>query len=216
MDITERLFEFVAQKVKGSTTLKYKGQQINLAPSWRRWKLRDAILEMSGIDHMLYPTAETLSAALAAKGIEHNPHATWGKLVEHLLGTFIEPTLIQPTFIIDYPRDISPFAKSVPGDAIHVERFEFYIAGVELGNAFTELNDPIDQEQRFVEAGRIYADESDEAAPIDEDCLRSMRYGMPPTVGDGVGIDRLVMLMTDRDTIREVLLFPHLREREQE
>src|SRR5258708_39819919 len=167
MDITERLFEFVAQKVKGSTTLKYKGQQINLAPSWRRWKLRDAILEMSGIDYMKYPTAETLSAALTAKGIEHNPNATWGKLIEHLLGTYNEPTLIQPTFIIDYPRDISPFAKSVPGDAMHVERFEFYIGGMEFGNAFTELNDPIDQEQRFIDVGRLYSEEEDDAATID-------------------------------------------------
>src|SRR5258708_32961233 len=106
---------------------------------------------------MHYPTAESLSAALTAKGIEHTQQDNWGKLIEHLLGTFVEPTLIQPTFILDYPRDISPFAKSVPGDPVHVERFEFYIAGMEFGNAFTELNDPIHQAQRFIDVGKLYA-----------------------------------------------------------
>jgi lysyl-tRNA synthetase, class II len=175
--------------------------------------MRDAIREKSGIDYMQYPTAEALHKALDDAGIDHDPHATWGKLVEHLLGTYVEPELIQPTFILDYPRDISPFAKGVPGDPVHVERFEFYVGGMELGNAFTELNDPLDQEQRFLDVAQMYGDETDDAAPLDEDYLRAMRYGMPPTGGVGVGIDRLVMLMTDRDTIREVLLFPHLRER---
>jgi lysyl-tRNA synthetase, class II len=213
MDITERLVAAVAQQVKGSTSINYGGNEINLTPPWRRWRMRDAIREMSGIDYMQYPTAEALHQALDAAGIEHDPRATWGKLVEHLLGTFVEPTLIQPTFILDYPRDISPFAKAVPGDPMHVERFEFYVGGMELGNAFTELNDPLDQEQRFLDVARLYGDEADDAAPLDEDYLRAMRYGMPPMGGVGLGIDRLVMLMTDRDTIREVLLFPHLRER---
>jgi lysyl-tRNA synthetase class 2 len=214
MDITERLVAFVAQKVKGSTTIQFQGHELNLAPPWRRWKMRDAILELSGIDYAQHPTAEALHEAMTAKGIDHNPHAPWGKLVEHLLGTFVEPTLIQPTFILDYPRDISPFAKSVPDDPMHVERFEFYIAGMEFGNAFTELNDPLDQEQRFIDVAKIFAEGEDDETPLDEDYLRAMRYGMPPTGGVGLGIDRLVMLMTDRDAIREVLLFPHLRERD--
>ncbi len=212
MDITERLVASVAQQVKGTTKVTYQGHEIDLTTPWRRWKMRDAILEKSGIDYVLYPTAEALYAAMEQKGIEANPNSTWGKLVEHLLGTFVEPDLIQPTFILDYPRDISPFAKAVPGDPMHVQRFEFYIAGMEFGNAFTELNDPIDQEQRFIDAGRLYGENEDDATPVDEDYLRAMRYGMPPTGGVGIGIDRLVMLMTDRDTIREVLLFPHLRE----
>ncbi|MEP7284771.1 MAG: lysine--tRNA ligase [Chloroflexota bacterium] len=214
MDISERLVASVAQKVTGSMKITYQGNEIDLTPPWRRWKMRDAILELSGIDYTQHPTAETLYAAMVAKDIAVSPNATWGKLIDHLLGTFVEPTLIQPTFIIDYPRDISPFAKSVPGDTLHVERFEFYLAGMEFGNAFTELNDPLDQEKRFIEAGRMYAENDDEAAPVDEDYLRAMRYGMPPTGGVGLGIDRLVMLLTNRDTIREVLLFPHLRERE--
>ncbi len=216
MDITERLVASVAQKVKGSTVISFGGHEIDLKTPWRRWRMRDAILDKSGIDYMQYPTQEALHKALDDAGIEHNPHANWGKLVEHLLGTYVEPELIQPTFILDYPRDISPFAKGVPGDPVHVERFEFYVGGMELGNAFTELNDPLDQEQRFLDVARLYSDQEDDAAPLDEDYLRAMRYGMPPTGGVGVGIDRLVMLMTDRDTIREVLLFPHLRERKDE
>jgi len=132
------------------------------------------------------------------------------------MGDFVEPTLIQPTFMLNYPRDISPFAKAVPGDAMHVQRFEFYIAGMEFGNAFTELNDPIDQEERFIAINKLFGAQDDDAAPVDEDYLRAMRYGMPPNGGVGIGIDRLVMLLTDRHTIREVLLYPHLRERETE
>jgi lysyl-tRNA synthetase class 2 len=213
MKITERLVADVAEQVKGTTTISYDGHELNLAPPWRRWRLRDAIRETSGIDYMEHPNAEALHAAMAAKGIAADPRAPWGKLVESLLGDFVEPILIQPTFIYDYPRDISPFAKAVPGDPAHVQRFEFYIAGMEMGNAFTELNDPLDQEQRFVDAGRLFAQSEDDAAPVDEDYLRAMRYGMPPNSGVGLGVDRLVMLMTDRHTIREVLLFPHLRER---
>jgi lysyl-tRNA synthetase class 2 len=135
-------------------------------------------------------------------------------LIEGLLGDFVEKRLQQPTFIIDYPRDISPLAKAKPGDPKTVERFEGYIAGFELCNAFTELNDPLDQEQRFLEMGRDYAADSEEAHPLDEDYLRAMRYGMPPNGGFGMGIDRLTMLLTDKATIREVILFPHLRARE--
>ncbi len=213
MDITERLVASVAKKVLGTTIITYGGQEINLAPPWRRWRMRDAILETTDIDYVQFPTAEALHKVMTSMKIDHNPNLGWGKLVEHLLGEFVEPTLLQPTFILDYPRDISPFAKSVPNDPLHVERFEFYIAGMEFGNAFTELNDPIDQEQRFIDVGKLFAEDADDAAPIDEDYLRAMRYGMPPTGGVGLGIDRLVMLMTNRDTIREVLLFPHLRER---
>jgi lysyl-tRNA synthetase, class II len=216
MDITERLIAFVAQKVMGSTTVNFCGNEINLAPPWRRVRLRDVISEKSGIDYTQYPTAESLYEAMRRAGIQVDNKASWGKLVEDLLSEFVEPTLIQPTFILDYPRDISPFAKSVPGDEMHVERFEFYIGGMEFGNAFTELNDPLDQEQRFLDVARLFREEDEDAAPLDEDYLRAMRYGMPPTGGVGVGIDRLVMLLTNRETIREVLLFPHLRERKTE
>ena len=150
-----------------------------------------------------------------ARDISANPEATRGKLVEALLGDFVEKHLQQPSFIVDYPRDISPLAKARPGDPGTVERFEGYIAGMELCNAFTELNDPLDQEQRFIEMNRDYAADSDDAHPIDEDYLRAMRYGMPPNGGFGMGIDRLTMLFTDKRTIREVILFPHLRSKDE-
>jgi lysyl-tRNA synthetase class 2 len=213
MALVERMVAFAAQKVKGTTTIQFGEHEINLAPPWCRWKMHDAILEKTGIDYNLYPDKESLYQAMQDKKIGASPNLTWGKMVEHLFSEFVEPDLIQPTFIIDFPRDISPFAKAVVGDPMHVERYEFYIAGMEMGNAFTELNDPIDQEQRFLDMGRLYANDEDDAAPVDEDYLRAMRYGMPPNGGVGMGIDRLTMLLTNQTTIREVLLFPHLRER---
>ena len=214
MEITERLVAYVAEQVTGSTTITYQGHEIDLRPPWKRWKLRDAIRELAGIDYMDYPEAEALGAVMRQKGLEVKPGSTWGKLVDELLGKLVEPTLIQPTFILDYPRDISPFAKMVPGDDRHVERFEFFIGGMEMGNAFTELNDPRDQEARFLEMGRLYEADDEEAAPMDEDYLRAMRYGMPPNGGWGMGVDRLVMLLTDQHSIRDVLLYPHMREKE--
>jgi lysyl-tRNA synthetase class 2 len=212
MDITERMVAYVAQEVTGSATITYQGNTINLAPPWTRLALRDAIKQYAEIDYMDYRDAASLEAAIRALGDTVAPGQTWGKLVEHLLGSHVEPHMIQPTFIIDYPRDISPFAKRVTYDDLHVERFEFYIAGMEFGNAFTELNDPRDQEQRFLDMGRMYGTEGEDATPLDEDYLRAMRYGMPPNGGFGMGIDRLTMLMTDQHSIRDVLLFPHLRD----
>lgn len=214
MDLTERMLEAVALRVKGTTEITYKGQAVSFKRPFKRWKLRDAILELSGVDYAAAKTPDELRAAMAARGIHADPKATWGRLVDDLLSEFVEPQLIQPTFLIDYPRELSPFAKSFLNDPTHVERFEMYVAGFELCNAFTELNDPQDQEARFVEMAQLYAAEDDEAAPLDEDYLRAMRYGMPPNGGFGMGIDRLTMLLTNRDTIREVLLYPHLRDRD--
>jgi lysyl-tRNA synthetase class 2 len=214
MDVAARLVAYAAQQVTGSTTIVYQGNSVDLTPPWRRVTLRDVIRQYSGIDYMDYRDAESLAAAMRSAGIQPPGSATWGKLIDHLLGSLVEPNLIQPTFVIDYPRDISPLAKMVPGDERHVERFEMFVGGMEMGNAFTELNDPTDQEARFMEMGRLYSDEDDEATPVDEDYLRAMRYGMPPCGGCGVGVDRLTMLFTDKSTIREVLLYPHLRERQ--
>jgi lysyl-tRNA synthetase class 2 len=215
MDLTERLIAAVAQAVNNSTTVHFKSHVIDLGAKWVRRTMRDAIKDVTGIDYGLYPTVETLGAVMREHGMSFDPNATWGKLVGHLFD-IVEPTLIQPTFIIDYPRDISPFAKGVPGDILHVERFEGYIGGMEMCNAFTELNDPRDQEQRFLDMAQMYSEDDDDATPIDEDYLRAMRYGMPPCGGFGMGIDRLVMLLTGQDTIREVLLYPHLRAKSSE
>jgi lysyl-tRNA synthetase class 2 len=214
MDYCERMVATVAEEVTGNPVIHYQGHEIDLTPPWRRGTLRDLALEVTGIDYGQHPTAEELAAALKAKGLPTKPDATWGYLIDKsLLGT-VEPMLIQPTFVMDYPRDISPLAKVKPDDPTHVERFEFFIGGLEMGNAFTELNDPFDQEQRFLEMAQLYAPDDEEAHPMDEDYLRAMKYGMPPNGGFGMGVDRLVMLLTDRASIREVILFPHLRAKE--
>lgn len=214
MAFCEQMLAHVATEVTGSPVIHYQGHDIDLTPPWRRVTLRDIALEVTGIDYLQHPTAESLAAAMREKGLPVKANVTWGYLIDKgLLGT-VEPTLIQPTFVTDYPRDISPLAKTKPGDPTHVERFECFIGGIEMGNAFTELNDPFDQEQRFLEMGRLYAPEDEETHPLDEDYLRAMKYGMPPNGGFGMGVDRLVMLLTDKPSIREVILFPQLRARE--
>lgn len=213
MDLTEDMIVFVADRVQGRRTITYQGHEINLEPPWTRMPLAEALVEMAGIDINQYPTAEDLYAEMRSRGLDPEPNSTRGKLIESLLGNFLEPKLIQPTFIYDYPRDISPLTKSKPGNPQIVERFEGFIAGMEMCNAFTELNDPLDQEARFLEMGRDYAAEDEERHPMDEDYLQAMRYGMPPNGGFGMGIDRLTMLFTDAPNIREVILFPHLRTR---
>lgn len=224
MDITERMVAYVCERVTGGTTVPYQGKTLNFAPPWRRLTLRDAIKQYAEIDYMEHTRAggsadgtgdaESLAAAIRQlPGFEKSTAGkTWGKLIDDMIGAFVEPNLIQPTILYDYPREISPFAKRVEYDNFHVERFEFFISAMEMGNAFTELNDPRDQEARFLEMQQIYGADDDEATPLDEDYLRAMRYGMPPNGGFGMGVDRLVMLLTDQRTIRDVLLYPHLRD----
>lgn len=214
MTFCEQMIAYVAEEVLGCPVIHYQGHEIDLRPPWRRVTLRDVVLEVTGIDYRQFPTAEELAAAIRAKGLPAKPGATWGYLIDKGLLGEVEPTLIQPTFVMDYPRDISPLAKTKPDDPTHVERFEYFIGGLEMGNAFTELNDPFDQEQRFLEMGRLYAPDDEEAHPMDEDYLRAMKYGMPPNGGFGLGVDRLVMLLTDKPAIREVILFPQLRAKE--
>jgi len=216
MQLTEQMVAFAAEQVTGSTKVKYGEHELEFKPPWQRLELRQGIRETSGIDIAEYKTASELLKAIKAQHAEAtpDPKSTRGKLIDFLLGEYLEPTLIQPTFLYDYPRDISPLAKSIPGDPPTVERFEGYAAGFELCNAFTELNDPLDQEQRFVEMGRDYANDDAEKHPLDEDYLRAMRYGMPPNGGFGMGVDRLAMVLTNKHSIREVLLFPALRKEE--
>ncbi|MGB1253332.1 MAG: lysine--tRNA ligase [Candidatus Promineifilaceae bacterium] len=212
---TEAMVKYIAKEVNGTTMIQFGGHEIDLDQPWTYISMRDAIKKWSGIDYMDHTTADSLRAAMRANGAEAPTKATWGKLIDQLFSDYVEPKLIQPTFIIDYPRDISPLAKRKPGDDFHVERFEYFIAGMEMGNAFTELNDPIDQQQRFEDMQAMYGDD-EEGHPMDWDYLRAMRYGMPPNGGFGTGIDRLTMLLTGKDSIREVLLFPHLRDRTDE
>jgi lysyl-tRNA synthetase class 2 len=215
MDLTEQMIGHVADQVLGTRTVTYEGQEIDLNSPWKRVELRQGIIDATDIDIEENRQATSLAAAMKAKGLDVKPDATRGKLIDALIGDFLEPNFIQPTFLYNYPRDISPLAKSQPGDSQIVERFEGFIGGMELCNAFTELNDPLDQEARFQEMGRDYTSDDEERHPMDEDYLQAMRYGMPPNGGFGMGIDRLAMLLTNRSTIREVILFPHLRSREE-
>jgi len=212
MDLTEELLVSVVQEVLGSKTFVFKEHEINLDQPWKRVEMRQGILDKTGVDINEHQTAEELAKAMKSLDMEFNPKASRGKLIDDLLSHFLEPTFIQPTFVYDYPREISPLAKTTPGDPNTVERFEGFMGGMELCNAFSEINDPVDQEERFLEMGRSYTSKEDEHHPLDEDYLRAMRYGMPPSGGFGMGVDRLVMLLANQHTIREVLLFPHLRD----
>lgn len=216
MDMTEQMIAYAANQVLGTTKITFNDQEIDLAPPWNRMELRDAILEMTGIDIAENQTAEDLAAAMNTKNLKTKPGATWGKLIDGLIGDYLEPNCIQPTILYDYPRDISPLAKSKPGNPAIVERFEAFVGGMELCNAFSELNDPLDQEQRFLEMGRAYEDNDEEKHPMDDDYLNALSYGMPPAGGFGIGVDRLLMLFSGRRSIREVILFPHLRTQTEE
>src|SRR5262245_21997140 len=214
MQLVEELFRHVALEVCGTTQISYQGQSIDLGPRWARVSIPEAIEERTGIDILRVTELAPLQAAIQSAGLRVEAKPSWAKQVDELFSTYVQPLLIQPTFIIDHPVPLSPLAKKRPDRPTLVERFEPIIAGMELGNAFTELNDPLDQEQRFLEQGRAAAAGDDEAQQMDVDYINALMYGMPPTGGLGVGIDRMVMLFTDQPTIREVILFPHLRQRE--
>ncbi len=214
MTETEEMIAFVADQVLCARKIQFNGDDIDLTPPWKRVGLREGILEKTGIDIAKHLDDEDLADEMQKKGLKFKPGSTRGKLIDGMIGDFLEPSFIQPTFLYDYPRDISPLAKNKPEDPSIVERFEGFIGGMELCNAFTELNDPMEQEKRFLELGRAYASDDEERQPLDEDYLRAMAYGMPPSGGFGMGVDRLTMLLTGHRSIREVILFPHLRERE--
>jgi lysyl-tRNA synthetase class 2 len=215
MRLVEDLFRFVAREVCGTTTISYQGQTIDFGPDWQRVSIPEAIVERTGIDIMQITELAPLQAAIHAAGLRVENKPSWAKQVDELFSEYVQPLLIQPTFVIDHPVALSPLAKKRPDLPVLVERFEPIIGGMELGNAFTELNDPLDQEQRFLDQGRAAAAGDDEAQQMDVDYINALMYGMPPTGGLGVGIDRMVMLMTDQPTIREVILFPHLRQRDE-
>lgn len=216
MELTEQMVAFTCDQVLGTRKVIFNGLELDFNPPWKRVELRQGLIDACGIDIAAHPTDASLEAAMTAKGIKVKPGMPRGKLIDQLIGDYLETNFIQPTFLYDYPRDISPLAKNKPGDPSTVERFEGFVGGMELCNAFTELNEPMEQEARFLEMGREYAANDEERHPMDEDYLRAMSYGMPPCGGFGMGIDRLTMLLTDKRTIREVILFPHLRARDEE
>jgi lysyl-tRNA synthetase, class II len=204
----ERLVAHVAERVLQTTKVERDGVEIDLAPPWRRVTLRDAIAERTGIDIREHPTREALAAAMDS---EAGPTESWGKLVDGLLSKEVEPTLIEPTYITDYPVEMSPFAKRHRSEEGLTERWEAYVAGFEIANAFSELNDPDEQRRRFEAQAEELRRGDEEAQPFDEDYVQALEYGMPPTAGVGLGIDRLVMLLTGAKSLREVILFPAMR-----
>ena len=210
MALTEQMIFHIAQQL-GKTTLEYQGQEIDLTPPWPRISLHDVIHEKTGILLPECKTPEQLMRQIATQGLHVDEKPTWGGLVDEILSEYVEPDLIQPTFLMDYPKEISPLAKQKSDDPKLVERFELFIIGREMGNAFTELNDPVEQHDRF--RGQIMQRQQgdEEAQQLDEDFIEAMEHGMPPTGGLGIGVDRLAMLFTDSPSIRDVILFPALR-----
>jgi lysyl-tRNA synthetase class 2 len=216
MELVEQMVSFVAEQALTSTTIQFEEHEIDLSPPWKRMTLRDAILEKSGIDFMQYPTAEELEAAIKDAGLKVTPQKTWAKWVDELLSEFVEPDLIQPTFLTDYPVALSPLAKKRTDNPELTERFEAFCGGFEIGNAFSELNDPLDQKERFLSEAKMSEQGDKETQPLDEDFITAMEHGMPPTGGLGIGIDRLAILLTNRPSIRDVILFPTLRRKDSE
>ena len=212
MNITEEIFKKCAMKVCGTTKITYQGTEIELGGEWKRISMIDSIKEACGIDFNLINTDEEAIALAKERNIEIPAgKEKRGNIISLFFDEYVEKTIVQPTFIYDYPVEISPLAKKSPKDPRLTERFEVFIDGREYGNAFSELNDPIDQYERFKEEIAARENGDDEAGMMDEDYINALEYGMPPTGGLGLGIDRLVMLLTDSASIRDVLLFPTMK-----
>ena len=211
MNLTEGLIQHVAKAAVGKDVVTYDDQEINLSAAFKRVHMVDAINEKTGVNFFDIADLDAAKAVAEAHHIKVEPHFRWGHTVNEFFEKYVEETLIQPTFIFGHPVDISPLAKKNPEDDRFTDRFELFIVGREFGNAFTELNDPIDQLERFEKQASDAANGDDEATGIDYDFVESLEYGMPPTGGLGIGIDRLVMLLTGAQSIRDVLLFPTMK-----
>ena len=213
MDIVEKIFSRTAQEILGTTKITYQGQEIDLAPGWKRVTMIDSIKEACGVDFNEIKTDEEAVALAKERGIEipDKTKETRGDVIALFFDEYVEHTLIQPTFVYEYPVEISPLAKKCPNNKAMTERFEAFICGREYGNAFSELNDPIDQYERFKKQVEAKEAGDEEAGDMDEDFVQALEIGLPPTGGLGIGVDRLVMLLTDSDSIRDVLLFPTMK-----
>lgn len=213
MDLFEDLLSSAAQKILGTYQVEWQGEQIDLTPGWPRLTMHEAVKQYTGIDFMAISSDEEAVAAAKAIGVElpETADPTWGNALYETFDQKVEEKLVQPTFITMHPVDVSPLAKRSPQDPRLTERFELFICRSEMGNAFSELNDPIDQKQRFQKQVELRAKGDSEAGMMDEDYINALEYGLPPTGGLGIGIDRCVMLLTNSDTIREVILFPTMK-----
>ncbi|MBR3132735.1 MAG: lysine--tRNA ligase [Clostridia bacterium] len=213
MDITEEIFSKTAMNVLGTTEVEYQGQKVNLAPGWKRITMIDSIKEACGVDFNQIQTDEEAVAIAKERGIEipDKTKETRGDVISLFFDEYVEKTLVQPTFVYEYPIEISPLAKRCKDDKRMTERFEVFICGREYGNAFSELNDPIDQYERFKKQVEAREAGDEEAGMMDEDFIQALEIGLPPTGGLGIGVDRLVMLLTDAASIRDALLFPTMK-----
>ncbi|KPA15927.1 lysyl-tRNA synthetase [Candidatus Magnetomorum sp. HK-1] len=211
MDITEKMFQTVAQQVIGTTTFEYQGETIDFSGSWKRITLADALVEIGGVNPDILDDRDALIACAAEKKIPITKDRKVGKIITKLFDILVEPKLIQPTFITAYPVEVSPLSRKNDTQPNLTDRFELFIGGREIANGFSELNDPDDQRERFLEQVAERESGDVEAHPMDEDYIEALEYGLPPTAGEGIGIDRLVMLLADAPSIREVILFPHMK-----
>jgi lysyl-tRNA synthetase, class II len=213
--MVEDMVSNIALSVLGTARVSFDGNELDVSPPWQRLTMREALIEHAGIDFTELSTRETLGTELERLGLPGlEPGWSWGKLLDEAVSHYVEPKLIQPTFLLDYPKELSPLAKSKPGEPGIVERFEVFIAGFEIGNAYSELNDPIDQRERFLVQQRLASAGVEEVETLDEDFLTALEHGMPPAGGLGIGIDRLTMILTGQHSIREVILFPALRRKD--
>ncbi|MEA3436372.1 MAG: amino acid--tRNA ligase-related protein, partial [Thermodesulfobacteriota bacterium] len=213
MDLTQEMFSFVAREVIGSALIEYQGNSIDLGGKWKRLNLLDSLELIGKIDSSLLNDREGLLKLASSKGIKIKKTGRLGKIITKLFDVLVEPKLIQPTFITGYPVEVSPLSRRNDKDPAITDRFELFIAGREIANGFSELNDPADQKERFLQQVESLNEGDEEAHRMDDDYIEALEYGMPPTAGEGIGIDRLVMLLTDAASIREVILFPHMKPR---
>jgi len=211
MNMTEEMISSIAKEICGTTVIEYQGHKIDLTPPWERLSVKGAIIKYGGIDPKILEDRDRTLSQAKKLGIDLKGDEPLGKIVTDIFEAVAEKKLIQPTFITEYPTEISPLSRKSDKDPSVVDRFELMIAGREMANAFSELNDPVDQKDRFLKQVEAKEGGDEEAHFMDEDFVRALEYGMPPTAGEGIGIDRLVMLLTDSPSIRDVILFPHMR-----
>ena len=211
MVLTEEMFILVAQEIAGSTLVEYQGHSINLESPWRKMTLLNALEEIGGIDASILKDRDKLCEFALSKGITFDKTKRYGKIITKLFDVLVEPELIQPTFITGYPVEVSPLSRKSDDNGEMTDRFELFIAGYEIANGFSEINDPVDQHERFKQQVEDRNAGDDEAHFMDTDYIEALEYGMPPTAGEGIGIDRLAMILTNSASIREVILFPHMK-----
>ncbi len=211
LDLTEEMISWLAAEVCGSMELTYQGQQVDLTPPWQRYTMDEALVEVGGVDPAVLQDDAAVMQLAADKGIELQPEAGPGRAKTELFELLVEERLVNPTFVTSYPTEVSPLARRNEDDPTVTDRFELFVTGREIANAFSELNDPVDQRQRFERQIAERGDDEEVHPVLDDDYIRALEYGMPPAAGEGIGVDRLVMLLTDSPSIRDVILFPHLK-----